>query len=93
MSIPYNQFNPVEFILRDWLALDRTILANERTFLAYSRTALTLILAGLTLIRFFGSTYWAISGYCFLAIGIVLWLLGLKKYLANIRQYKKFIRN
>lgn len=50
-TMPYHKFNPREFILRDWLALDRTVLANERTFLAYTRTSLTLVLAGLTGIK------------------------------------------
>lgn len=50
--LPYEKFLSRDFILRDWLAVDRTILANERTLLSYTRTALTLILAGLTFIRF-----------------------------------------
>lgn len=35
-----------ETMVRDQLALDRTLLANERTLLAYIRTALALIGAG-----------------------------------------------
>ncbi|MDD2749769.1 DUF202 domain-containing protein [Acidithiobacillus sp.] len=46
--MPYlNKFSAHNFILRDWLALDRTILANERTILSFTRTALVLILAGI----------------------------------------------
>ena len=43
---PYEQFADSELILRDHLAIDRTVLANERTFLAYCRPALPLILTG-----------------------------------------------
>ncbi len=32
------KFNKDEMILRDFLAVDRTLLANERTLLAYIRT-------------------------------------------------------
>ena len=39
-------------ILRDYLALDRTILALERTFLAYARTALGLLSAGIACVKF-----------------------------------------
>lgn len=90
-SMPYNKFNPREFILRDWLALDRTVLANERTFLAYTRTALTLILAGLTFIRFFGPDIWATIGYISLIIGTLLWLTGLKRYIHTLGNYRAMI--
>lgn len=33
------KFNKDEMILRDFLAVDRTLLANERTLLAYIRPA------------------------------------------------------
>jgi putative membrane protein len=37
MSPPYDRFKNNELILRDELAVDRTLLANERTLLAYLR--------------------------------------------------------
>ncbi|HEX9972048.1 MAG TPA: DUF202 domain-containing protein, partial [bacterium] len=33
----YQEFSESDLILRDRLALDRTVLANERTLLAYVR--------------------------------------------------------
>ncbi len=87
-SMPYFKFDPREFILRDWLALDRTVLANERTILAYTRTALTLILAGLTLIRFFGPDVWATMGYLSLTLGILLWVIGFRRYLFQLGIYR-----
>ena len=47
---PYGGFRLPELILRDRLAIDRTVLANERTLLAYIRTALTLFLVGITFV-------------------------------------------
>lgn len=39
-------------ILRDQLAMDRTILSNERTFLAYTWTALSIVVVGASFIKF-----------------------------------------
>jgi len=47
-STPYERFGNGDLILRDELAIDRTLLANERTFLAYLRAGVTLMLAGVT---------------------------------------------
>ena len=90
-NMPYNKFNPREFILRDWLALDRTVLANERTFLAYTRTSLTLVLAGLTFIRFFGPDIWSTIGYISLISGTTLWVTGVKRYLHILGHYRAMI--
>lgn len=35
---PYSKFDTDDLILRDQLAIDRTLLANERTLLAYLRS-------------------------------------------------------
>lgn len=82
-----DRFSVESFILRDWLALDRTILANERTLLSFTRTALVLILAGMTLIRFFGHQMWAVLGYVVLASGVILWLVGFRLYILKKQQY------
>lgn len=86
-----NRFPAPDFILRDWLALDRTVLANERTILSFTRTALVLILAGMTFIRFFGSNQWAYLGYVTLTVGIVLWLTGFRIYLKKKRDYQAYV--
>jgi len=49
---PYDRFRGNELILRDELAIDRTILANERTVLAYIRGAISLVIVGVTFIHF-----------------------------------------
>ena len=47
----YKEFIAKELILRDYLAIERTILTNEGTFLAYIRTALTVSVVGITLFQ------------------------------------------
>ncbi len=57
---PYARFQGEDLILRDELAIDRTLLANEATLLAYVRSALTLLITGVTFIHLFdqGSLFW-----------------------------------
>lgn len=44
-KVGYEKLDRKSLILRDHLAVDRTILANERTVLAYVRTILTAFIA------------------------------------------------
>ena len=77
---PYSKFKQEEMILRDWLAVDRTILANERTFLAYIRTSLTLLVVGVSLIKFVTGITAIISGLVFNGLGILIFLFGTVRY-------------
>lgn len=83
MENPYGNFIQKELILRDWLALDRTVLANERTFLAYGRTSLTLVIAGLTFVKFFGHVAYSAIGYAFIVAGISIFYFGIHRYQKN----------
>jgi len=85
---PYDSFQRRELILRDWLALDRTILANERTFLAYSRTSLTLIIAGLAFVKFFGHVFYVTSGYVFIVLGVGFFGFSLTRYRRMVARLK-----
>lgn len=69
-----------EMILRDYLAVDRTILANEASFMSYIRTALTLIAAGVTLIKFFDNPIMSVLGWIFITVGGWLAVYGLNRY-------------
>jgi putative membrane protein len=73
---PYEQFAATELILRDQLAIDRTVLANERTFLAYCRTSLALILSGAGCIKFFESIVSDLAGWILIALGLVVSIIG-----------------
>jgi putative membrane protein len=47
----YQKFLAKDLILRDYLAIERTILTNQATFLAYIRTSLTMMVVGVTLFQ------------------------------------------
>jgi len=76
----YLRIDRSKMILRDFLAIDRTILANQNTFLAYLRTALTLFVAGVTFIRFFDLTVVEIVGWIFIPVGLATFIIGLIRY-------------
>jgi putative membrane protein len=77
---PYERFSQEEIILRDQLAMDRTVLANERTFLAYVRTALAFMIVGGWFIKFFDSRLMSISGVGFVVFAILILLLGAVRF-------------
>ncbi len=72
---PYSKFKDNELILRDELAIDRTLLANERTLLAYLRSAVALLIAGVSIMHFADQKwFWAIGLACIpagIAVGII----------------------
>jgi len=75
----YDKFHK-DLILRDYLAIDRTILANERTFMAYIRTALSVFAVGASLFQFFHSTVMKTIGWIFIPAGIFIFIIGMIKY-------------
>lgn len=77
---PYTNFIREELILRDHLAIDRTVLSNESTLLAYVRTSLTVIAAGATLIHFFNEIYIKLFGVICVVAGIIILILGYLRY-------------
>lgn len=77
---PYEKFKKNELILRDELAIDRTILANERTLLAYIRTSLTLIIAGLSFIHFIKEGIIFKIGIFLVPLGIFAGVFGYIRY-------------
>lgn len=73
-------FNRDDFVLRDYLAADRTILATERTLLSYLRTAFTMFVAAVTFIKFFDTPVMQLLGWLFLPLGVILILFGVYRY-------------
>ncbi len=69
-----------QMILRDYLAVDRTMMANETSFMSYVRTALTLIAAGATLIKFFNEPTMQALGWGFVVVGGWLALNGYNRF-------------
>jgi putative membrane protein len=77
---------PKQLILRDHLALDRTILANERTFLAYIRTTLALVVVGATLVQITDDRQLVSLGILAIMAGIATLLIGSKRTLTMSRK-------
>ena len=77
---PYERFDTNQLILRDELAIDRTILANERTMLAYLRGAITLIISGITVIHFVKTDMLYYVGISIIPIGIITGIFGTVRY-------------
>lgn len=69
-----------EMILRDYLAVDRTIMSNEGSFLAYIRTALTLLIAAITFLKFLDSVVFDIIGWALIVSAALLVLHGANRY-------------
>lgn len=76
----YSRFQKNDLILRDELAIDRTLLANERTLLAYLRAGVALIIAGITMMNFSAiSWFWAIGLAC-PPIGLITAVIGVLRF-------------
>jgi putative membrane protein len=82
MSEPYARFESDDLILRDELAIDRTLLANERTGLAYARSAVTLALAGVTFIQFGDTRWFQYIGVACLPAAVFVGWFGARRYYA-----------
>ncbi len=83
---PYENFREEELILRDHLALDRTILANERTLLSYVRTTLAVIVVGMTLIHLSRDSVLQGIGIVSIIIGILILAVGIHR---SVRMSRK----
>ncbi len=76
----YARFARENLILRDELAIDRTLMANERTLLAYLRSAVALLIAGVSIIHFSQQVwFWAIGIFC-LPFGILTGIIGVVRF-------------
>lgn len=76
-----SQFKMKEtFILRDFLAMERTTLANERTLFAYIRSALYLILGAIAILQLqdFASIEWL--AYVIIAVAVIMFFFGIIRY-------------
>ena len=77
---PYARFENKDLILRDELAIDRTLLANERTLMAYLRSGVALVIGGVTIIHFSnGGWFWGVGVACVPA-GVISTIVGMFRY-------------
>ena len=68
-------------ILRDYLALDRTILANKRTLLAYIRTFIGFLASGIGMVELLAEKIINIIGYTFIIIAVPILIMGIIEYI------------
>jgi len=85
---PYERFLQDDLILRDELAIDRTLLANERTLMAYVRLAITLVIAGVSIIHFAMEKWFETIGFLCVPVGIAAGFLGWRRYQKMDRQIR-----
>ena len=78
-----------DLILRDELAIDRTLLANERTLLAYLRAAVALVIAGITIMHFAQDDGFFIVGVVCIPAGILTGGVGI----VSFRRMKRAIED
>jgi putative membrane protein len=72
----YKEFSAKDLILRDYLAIERTILTNEATFLAYIRTSLTVVVVGVTLFHISQNPFLQYVGIGFVLFGFYIFFRG-----------------
>jgi len=76
----YSRFTADDLILRDELAIDRTLLANERTLMAYLRSGVALLIAGVSIIHFSSEGWFWILGLVCLPAGMITGAIGVVRY-------------
>ncbi len=74
-----------DLILRERLALQRTILANQTTFLAFLRTSMYFFIAGLSLESLLKVDYSFAIEIFFFSSSFVLFLIGVFNYFKHKR--------
>jgi putative membrane protein len=77
---PYSKFESTDLILRDELAIDRTLLANERTLLAYLRSGVALIIAGVSIMHFADQSWFFTVGIACIPVGVLTGLIGILRH-------------
>ncbi len=65
-----------DWIVRDYLAAERTDLAIDRTLLSYIRTGMTVIIVGISLIKLFSEDYLRLIGFLLVFFASVLIIIG-----------------
>lgn len=76
----YSRFDCSNLILRDELAIDRTLLANERTLLAYLRSGVALLIAGVSIMHFSTEGWFWAAGLACIPTGIVSGWIGVFRF-------------
>ena len=86
--LPYDDYDKKEMVLRDFLAMDRTVFAGTRTFLGYIRVTLTLIIATLIFIRVFNGYVEDHLFYLGFILALIILAAGISLYMKIKIHYK-----
>lgn len=91
-KITAGQFNK-DLILREKLALQRTILANNSTFLAFLRTSLYFAIAGLSIENLIkvSNGHWFEIGFWMLSI--IIFVTGIINYFVHRKKITDSFKN
>jgi putative membrane protein len=76
-------------VVRDRLAVDRTILANERTLMSYGRTGLAFAVAGVSSMHFLEGLMADAIGAALAATGLLTVAWGIRRYLWYRRKIRE----
>lgn len=76
----YSRFEKHQLILRDELAIDRTLLSNERTLMAYLRSGMALLIAGATITHFANASWFQAVGVACVPTGVICAMIGVARY-------------
>jgi len=77
-----------DLILREKLALQRTILANQTTFLAFLRTSMYFLVAGLSIGNLLKLNYVFIITNSFYFISLFILVFGIANYFIQKSKYQ-----
>jgi len=87
----YQEHDHARLILRDHLAIDRTVLANERTLLSYLRSGVILVVSAVTVLKLFGGVPGVIHiSYLLLLLGALSAAFGLLRFVSVRRRLAHF---
>lgn len=82
-----------DLILRERLALQRTVLANQSTFLAFLRTTMYFAVAGLSVRGLLTVSYGIYFELAFYGVSLFLFSYGLTNYMRQARAIKESERH
>jgi len=83
-----------DLILREKLALERTVLANQTSFLAFLRTSMYFLVAGITINNLTTTKFGNLIEIVFVTISLILLFCGIFNYFKhkkNIIESEKHI--
>jgi len=78
-----------DLILRENLALQRTVLANQSTFLSFLRTSMYFLVAGLSVHNLLDIEASTVISYVFYSISFCLLVFGVVNYILNDKKIKE----